>query len=361
MPAYARHTARTLPPPVVGWWLVLCCAMVVAMVLLGGVTRLTESGLSIVSWRPFTGIFPPWNDAEWQTLFAAYKNSPEFTKVNFWMTVDDFKSIFWLEFLHRLWGRLIGLVFLLPFLWFAARRMLDRGMILQMAGLFCLGGLQGLMGWYMVKSGLVDRPDVSQYRLAAHLGLAFIIYGWLLWLAFRCLSGARGDGQDSAMRRHTLFLLFWVSVTILWGAVVAGIDAGLAYNTFPLMDGRLVPADMLMLEPAWTNFFENTATVQFTHRVLGTGLVVIAVTLWWRSRIRPISNAAARAIGWLAIIAALQMALGVSTLLSEVAMPIALLHQAVALVVIGMTLRVLYTLGTVATGDRLANNTAPSR
>ena len=261
----------------------LCCVMVAAMVVLGGATRLTESGLSIVDWRPISGIFPPLNSAEWQSLFDAYRQSPEFKRTNFWMSLDDFKTIYWLEYLHRLWGRVIGLVFLIPFLWFVVRGQVSQGFALRLGAVFLLGGLQGLMGWYMVKSGLVDQPAVSQYRLAAHLVLAFIIYGCLLWLALGCLQPATGNAAGLArgaikFRRHAIGLVAGALLTVTAGAFVAGLDAGLAYNTFPKMDGRWIPEGVMRLDPWWINFFENTALVQFTHRALGIGLLVL--TLW---------------------------------------------------------------------------------
>lgn len=211
-------------------WLFSCAAMVFIMVVIGGLTRLTESGLSIVEWRPFTGIIPPMNEADWQTLYEKYSQYPEFQKINAWMSVEDFKSIFWLEFIHRLWGRLIGIVFFIPFVWFLAKKSIDRATKWKLWGLFILGGLQGLMGWYMVMSGLVDRPDVSQYRLTAHFGLALLIFIALLWVALQQL----GPRTTSTISSKRAWQLLWLIVfTALSGGFVAGLNAGHIYNTFP--------------------------------------------------------------------------------------------------------------------------------
>jgi heme a synthase len=343
--APSTSTVSTAIPKAVGYWLLICCAMVAAMILLGGATRLTESGLSIVNWRPVTGILPPLSDAEWQALFAAYKTSPEFAKVNFWMTVGDFKSIYWLEYLHRLWGRLIGLVFLLPYLWFVMRRMIPTALTWRFGGLFLLGGAQGLLGWYMVKSGLVNEPSVSQYRLAAHLGLAFAIFGLLFWYAVACLTSRPARSGTGWVRIGSLGILWAAAITIIWGAFVAGLDAGLAYNTFPLMGGRLVPEGLLINEPWWLNFFENTAAVQFTHRVLAISTVVLVVIYWVSAQRSALSVPAHKAVTLLGILALCQLGLGIATLLTEVALPLAMLHQLGALAVITSTVWLRFTLG----------------
>ncbi|NKB19144.1 MAG: heme A synthase [Alphaproteobacteria bacterium] len=319
--------------------------MVAAMILLGGATRLTESGLSIVNWRPVTGILPPLNDAEWQALFAAYKNSPEFAKVNFWMTVTDFKSIYWLEYLHRLWGRLIGVVFLLPYLWFVMRRIIPAALTWRLGGLFILGGVQGLVGWYMVKSGLVNEPAVSQYRLAAHLGLAFIIFGLLFWYAAACLTQRPTRSGTRWIRTGSTIILWAAAVTIIWGAFVAGLDAGLAYNTFPLMGGRLVPEGILNSSPWWINFFENTATVQFTHRVLAIGTVALVLAYWASARHSVVNVFAQKAIMLLGVLAVCQLGLGIVTLLTEVILALGMLHQLGALAVITSAIWLRFTLG----------------
>src|SRR5690606_4864711 len=267
--------------------------------------------------------------------------------VNFWMTLADFKTIYWLEYLHRLWGRLIGVVFLIPFLWFLFRRRIGKGFAVRLAGDFLLGGLQGLLVWYMVKSGLVDRTDVSQYRLAAHLVVAVVIYGWLVWLALQCLRPLphAPAGMRMPRRGHAMVIVAGVLLTIVAGAFVAGIHAGLAYNTFPLMDGQWLPPGALQLEPWWLNFFENTATVQFTHRVLGIAMAGLVLWLWLRARRAVIVPAARRVIHGLAAMVALQVALGIATLLTVVALPLGILHQAGAVALFTLALWATYELG----------------
>jgi heme a synthase len=311
----------------VGVWLLLCCALVFAMVLLGGLTRLTESGLSIVEWQPVTGVLPPLSAAEWQAEFAKYQATPEYQKVNAGMSLAAFQRIWWMEYSHRLLGRLIGVVFLLPFLWFLARGHVPSGFRGHLWLVFLLGAAQGAVGWYMVRSGLVDRPDVSQYRLAAHLGLALLIYLYMLRLALDLLWPAARRASGFAW-----FVLALVFVQALIGALVAGLDAGLHYNTFPLMDGELVPAGLLLQEPWWLNLFENPITVQFAHRI--GAYAVTGAVLWfcWRSD-HPLR-------GWLLAALALQVALGIATLLLVVPLPLAWAHQAGAVVLLTAALMV---------------------
>ncbi len=316
---------RNIPYGAIGAWLLLCCALVFAMVLLGGITRLTESGLSIVHWRPVTGWLPPMSDAAWAAAFDAYKASPEFKQLNFWMTVDDFRQIFWLEFLHRLLGRLVGIVYFVPFLWFVVRHRLPAQLTLRLTFLLLLGGAQGVLGWYMVKSGLVDRPSVSQYRLAAHLGLAVFIYGYMLYTA---LGLRQFDGQaDASARPAAGWLTLLVFVTMIWGAFLAGIDGGAVFNTFPLMDGRLIPHGTLALEPAWRNAFDNVALVQFLHRALATLTVLATLAIWLRHR----KSVPSGALGMAAFFAVAQFCLGVATILSGASVFFAWGHQAGAM------------------------------
>ncbi len=296
------------------------------MVLLGGITRLTESGLSIVHWRPFTGWLPPLTDQDWAATFDAYRSSPEFRRMNFWMSLEDFKGIFWLEFLHRLLGRVIGIAYLLPFLWFFLRYRLHGALAGRLFLMFVLGGAQGALGWYMVKSGLVDRPSVSQYRLAAHLGLAVLIYGFLLHTAIGLVRGAAAPGPLS--RRTGLLLVALVFTTMIWGAFLAGIDGGTVFNTFPLMDGYVIPPVALTMTPLWANAFENVALVQFLHRLLGITTAVAVIAVWWRHR-RPCGS---RAVPLMAVTAALQLCLGIATVLTGASIFVAWAHQAGALV-----------------------------
>jgi cytochrome c oxidase assembly protein subunit 15 len=236
------------------------------MVVLGGVTRLTGSGLSMVDWRPATGILPPLSDEAWQETFEMYQQSPEFREVNAHMDVNDFKGIFWLEFLHRLLGRLIGVAFLLPFVYFLTKGYIQAREWPKYTLMFVLGGMQGVLGWYMVKSGLVDDPHVSQYRLTAHLVAAFLIYAYMFWIALSLLYPSRSAVPHVWFGR-TIAVTALITLTVISGGFVAGLKAGKIYNTFPKMGEYWIPPDFLALEPAWRNFFDNMATVQFDHRI----------------------------------------------------------------------------------------------
>lgn len=312
-------------------WLLVCCGLVFAMVVLGGVTRLTGSGLSMVDWRPVTGILPPMNDAQWDQTFELYKQSPEYEKINSHMDVDDFKGIFWLEYLHRLLGRMIGVVFLLPFLFFVVTKRIAPRDAPKYLLMFVLGGLQGLLGWYMVKSGLVDNPHVSQYRLTAHLSAAFLIYAYMFWVAMSLLF-RESDGPRSSHYGKTLGLTALISVTILSGGFVAGLKAGHVYNTFPLMGGRWIPEGLLGMRPVWRNFFENVVTVQFDHRVLALTTLLAVVVYWWRSRTMDLPSRVRPGVNLLMGVAIVQVALGITTLLLAVPITLGAAHQAVAMV-----------------------------
>ncbi|MCK6453515.1 MAG: COX15/CtaA family protein [Alphaproteobacteria bacterium] len=319
---------------IVAAWLFVCAAMVFAMVLIGGITRLTESGLSIVEWQPLIGAIPPMSELDWQALFLKYQTSPQFKHVNQAMTLAEFKTIFWWEYIHRLWGRLIGAVFLLPFLGLLFTRRIGGALGWKLGGIFVLGGLQGAMGWYMVASGLIDRPEVSQYRLVAHLGLALLIYGLLLWQGLRLVrspSAARGVDGKARLATFATGLLILVTLTFLAGGFVAGLDAGLLYNTFPLMEGRIVPPDYGTMTPWWRDWFENRATVQFHHRVLAIATLA-AVLVFARQALGGAPPARLRrATIALTHVALLQVALGIATLLLVVPVSLAVLHQAGAL------------------------------
>jgi len=311
-------------------WLLLSCGMVFAMVVLGGVTRLTGSGLSMVEWDPIFGILPPLDQAAWAETFNLYKQSPEYRKINLGMDLAG--CIYWFEYAHRLLGRAIGTVFLLPFLFFLAKGWISRSLAPKLILMFILGGLQGLLGWYMVKSGLIDNPHVSPYRLTAHLGLAVIIYAYMFRVALGLWYGSGNPGNTPPVLRHAANLIIGlVFITILSGGLVAGLKAGLAFNTFPLMDGRWIPQTIFVQEPLWRNFFENIATVQFDHRVLAT-LVFLGVIGTWLTSFRYLLMRPAR-IGLHLLVAAvlLQVTLGISTLLMHIPVPLAAMHQAGAL------------------------------
>lgn len=325
--AAGAATAPAAGRRAVAAWLLACCALVFAMVVVGGATRLTHSGLSIVEWQPLVGALPPLTDAQWAETFAKYRLTPEFVQRNHDMDVEGFKSIFWWEYFHRLLGRGIGVAFFLPFLYFWLRGRLDRPLGWKLAGIFVLGGLQGGMGWYMVKSGLVDDPRVSQFRLTAHLGLALLIYASMLWVAHQILRPAP-SGAPAGLRRAGLAFAALVFAMALTGGLVAGIRAGFAYNTWPLMNGQWIPPEILMIEPWWKNFGYNMATVQFVHRTLALVVLAGAWLLAWRVFAeRPRGSEARLAAGTLAAVALGQVCLGIATLLMVVPVGLGTAHQ----------------------------------
>jgi heme a synthase len=330
--AAARRDDRSI-----ALWLIACAAMIFVMVVLGGVTRLTESGLSITEWQPIAGIVPPLNDAAWQAEFARYREIPQFRLVHSWMTLADFKTIFFWEWLHRLWGRLIGFAFALPFLWFLARRRIPSGLAPRLVGILALGGAQGLLGWVMVESGLVDRVEVSQYRLVAHLGLAILLYAAIVWTALDLLR-PEASAVSAGLRRAAAAIVALVFLTLLAGGFVAGLHAGLVYNTFPLMDGRLVPEGYAQLSPWWRNWFENVAAVQFDHRLLAMTTFAAIVAFAVVAGRHALSRYARRAVAALLGLALLQVALGIATLLLVVPIPLAAAHQAGAVLLLTASL-----------------------
>ena len=331
-------------------WLALCLLLVFAMILLGGVTRLTGSGLSMVHWHP-TGVLPPLDAAAWEQEFGRYQQYPEYQKINRGMTLDGFKRIYWFEYSHRMLGRLIGLVFALPFLYFWLRGRIRPGLTPRLLAILALGALQGLLGWYMVQSGLVDNPRVSQYRLTAHLMSAILIFGVILWTILDLGSGLPyrrlGDSAVAAWRRASLALLALLVVVIASGGFVAGLKAGLIYNTFPLMGGRLVPEGLGVLSPWYLNPFENLVTAQFDHRWLAL-LTGVALLAWYglgRSRFDDARLARSfRLVGMMVII---QVGLGIATLLLRVPVALGALHQAGALLLFGAMIYNLHALSRV--------------
>jgi len=335
--------ARPAAGRAVAAWLVLCALAVALMVVVGGVTRLTHSGLSIVEWQPIVGTIPPLSDADWQSAFEKYRQTPEYKLVNHRMSLAEFKGIFWWEYFHRLLGRTIGLVFLLPLLWFWWRRRIDARLGWKLAGVFVLGGLQGAMGWYMVASGLVDEPRVSHLRLTAHLGLAFLILGAMLWVAFDVLFPRR-EAQERGLWRLAGVVAALVFLQVLLGGLVAGIRAGKAYNTFPLMNGHLVPPETFLLEPWWLNFSNNMATVQLDHRLVAWLLVLLVPWLWWRVRKAGAPPRTRIAAHLLLAALAVQFALGVWTLLAAVPVALGAAHQGVATLVFAAALLTAHSL-----------------
>ncbi|WP_415005750.1 COX15/CtaA family protein [Aestuariivirga sp.] len=310
--------------PAVRLWLFAVALLIFAMVIVGGATRLTNSGLSITEWKPLLGAIPPLDEADWQLAFDKYKLIPQARELNSAMTLEEFKFIFWWEWAHRFLGRFIGVAFAVPFLFFAVTGRIAKSQWPKLVALFVLGGLQGALGWYMVASGLETRVDVSQYRLAAHLTLAAAIYAAMLWVALG-LGRARQE-PASSVQWAALLLPFLVLLQMAAGGFVAGLDAGLAFNTWPLMDGTLVPNGLFVMTPAWRNFFENAMTVQFDHRLLAYGITLYALLLALVQRTKTAALVAAAVL--------LQVCLGIWTLLAHVPLHVALTHQGGALAVL---------------------------
>lgn len=322
-------------------WLFSCAAAVFLMALIGAVTRLTESGLSIVEWKPVTGAIPPLNDAGWQAAFDAYRQSPQYQKVNAGMTLAEFKGIFFWEWLHRLWGRLIGILYAVPLLFFWKR--LPRESRPAFLSVLALGFLQGFMGWWMVKSGLVDQPAVSHYRLAAHLMLAFLIYGCLLRLALAfSLSPEKDAAKAHPLRGMVRSTLILAAITMTWGAFTAGLDGGMLYNTFPTMNGYWLPPEMLQHKPLWRGFLDEPAVVQFTHRVLALLLFAKIMLLSFRARRFHCPPRMADVFAALAVMAVAQVLLGIGALLTQVNIYLATAHQAGAMIVLALLVWLLH-------------------
>ncbi|NDE90684.1 MAG: heme A synthase [Alphaproteobacteria bacterium] len=321
-------------------WLGACCALILLMAVIGAITRLTESGLSITRWEPIKGILPPLNDTAWNEAYQLYKATPQYAGIHDGMQLDEFKGIYFWEWIHRLWGRLIGLAFALPMLVFWLKGMIPRGFKLPLLGIFALGGLQGFIGWYMVQSGLEPgQVSVSPYRLALHLGLAVLIYSMTFWQILRLYADELKLQKPYCwcLHRHTLFALLFLALTMVWGAFTAGLNAGKIYNTFPLMDGHIIPPDFSAMSSWVQNIFANPASVQFIHRCLATITLVLTAALAWRMRaISPRISAA------LFVVILVQYALGVITVLGGVQLLPAALHQANAIIALTCVLGCLF-------------------
>lgn len=318
-------TRAERPSTPVKVWLFAVAALVIAMVSVGGATRLTGSGLSITEWKPIMGALPPLSAADWHEAFEKYKQIPQYHQINKGMSLEAFKAIFWWEWGHRFLARLVGVAFLVPFLALLALGYIRRGLVPRMIGLFALGGLQGAIGWYMVASGLSERVSVSQYRLALHLGLAFVILGALIWTALSL--DDEGTARPSPLARGGWVILCMSLLQVELGALVAGMKAGLAYNTWPLMDGQWVPNGLFIAKPWYANLFENAMTVQFNHRLIAYVLALAAA--WHVSAVlrTSVSHAARSSATMLAIAVVLQIALGIWTLLAQVPLGLGLAHQ----------------------------------
>jgi heme a synthase len=323
----------------IGWWLIAVAALIAAMVLVGGATRLTESGLSIVEWKPVSGALPPLNQEQWTQAFEAYKTIPQYHELNAGMTLAEFKTIFWWEFSHRLLGRVIGVAFLLPFLWFLWRGAVGADLRRRLWLIFGLGALQGAVGWWMVASGLSQRVEVSQYRLATHLVLALMIFAGIVW-TLRRLADRPPAVTSSRLKFTSVALLVLTFVQIYLGALVAGLRAGRIYNTWPDIDGAFIPsaARLFFEAPWWRNLFDNTLTVQFEHRMVAYFLFALAVLHVVDAIKSRAGSAAIRGAMWLAAVITLQAALGILTLLNQAPIDLALAHQAVAIAVLTLAI-----------------------
>ena len=311
-----------------GVWLLLCALTVYLMIIVGGVTRLTQSGLSMVEWEPIMGVIPPITEVDWQAVFKKYQAFPEYQKINYGMSLQEFKSIFWWEYGHRVLGRLIGLIFLIPFLFFLFKGYIKGAWRWKLGGLFLLGGLQGLMGWYMVKSGLVDVPHVSQYRLVAHFSLALIIYGLMIWYMFDFFRTERlRKRPDVVLLKLSTILLIVIFIMLMSGGFVAGTRAGFIFNTFPLMDGQWVPNGLWVMSPWWQNLFENVVTIQFVHRLIAV-LVTLAVLTLLVKVYKQQGSIIHYGSHYLLLVLLVQLCLGVITLVNVVPVGWAAGHQA---------------------------------
>ena len=309
----------------IAYWLFFCAAVIFGMILLGGVTRLTSSGLSMVDWKPIMGVIPPMTQTDWQEMFLKYQQFPEYQKINVGMSLEDFKPIFMYEYLHRVLGRLIGVIFIVPFLFFYFSRRIKTGLTPKLVIMLIGGGCQGLLGWYMVKSGLVDNPHVSQYRLTAHLGAAVLIYGFILWTAFGLVLTARA--QPVELQRFSIGLSALIYLMILSGGLVAGTHAGNAYSTWPLMGDSFVPAGLYAMTPAWLSAFEDITTIQFNHRMFAYLIVALVVAFAIRAFRFGVVGRLKVGIFCLIGLLGMQVTLGISTLIFYVPIPVAAAHQ----------------------------------
>ncbi|MES2591712.1 MAG: COX15/CtaA family protein [Bacteroidota bacterium] len=327
-------------------WLLAGCFLIYAMVLIGGITRLTHSGLSMVEWNMIIGSLPPMNDADWQVPFEKYQQSPEYQIINNQFSLEEFKSIYWWEFIHRMLGRTIGVVFLIPFFYFLIKKKFDKPLLRKMFVLLLLGALQGVLGWFMVKSGLQKEPHVSHYRLAAHLISAFTVFGFTFWYALDLLypKVIAETVILKKVRRLASITFAIVIIQIIYGAFVAGLKAGLFYNTFPRMGTSFVPDTVVSFDPFWKNFLENPSGVQFIHRYLAYAVVIIIVLLWETSRKIELSALQRKASNFMAAVVGVQFLLGIITLLYAVPITMGVLHQTGAFVLFAAVLFFMHSL-----------------
>lgn len=346
-----EHTTHSDPRTrrQIGTWLLIGYGMVFIMLVLGGITRLTQSGLSIVEWNVIMGVVPPLNDNDWNTAFEKYQQFPEYKILNKTMTVNEFKNIFWWEFIHRLWGRLIGIVFIIPFILFIIQKKLSLTWIKKLTAVFLLGAFQGFMGWYMVKSGLIENPHVSHYRLTMHLFLAFTICGMLLWYAMQWFSNSAANIQmaiQKSLSKYATWLTILILLQAMLGGLVAGLKAGFMFNTYPKMGDSWLPEAAWMMDPVWMNFLENGVMIQFMHRTLALIVVAGIAAFWLKTRKMELPPQIKKAISLLALMGFLQLTLGIVTILLAVPVFWGVAHQAGALALFTVAIRVLYQVKT---------------
>ncbi|WP_339609583.1 COX15/CtaA family protein [uncultured Planktosalinus sp.] len=311
-------------------WLFTGCFLIFIMVLVGGITRLTDSGLSMTDWHIITEVIPPLNEQEWEAAFEEYKQFPEYKKINsnYDFQLEDYKFIYFWEWFHRLLGRLLGVVFIIPFVYFWTKKMLDKETLKNCFILLFLGGFQGFLGWYMVKSGLVDIPYVSHYRLAMHLITAFITFSFTFWVALNLIY-PKEKPQFISLRNLIRFSFAVLIIQIIWGAFVAGLNAGLIHNTWPMMnDGKLIHESVFIeQQPVWRNFIEGKSGVQFIHRYLAYIVVALILAIWIKAKKLTLTFAQKQSINWLLVLVAIQFILGIVTLLYAVPLSLGVLHQ----------------------------------
>ncbi|HIA37139.1 MAG TPA: heme A synthase [Flavobacteriales bacterium] len=321
---------------IIVFWLMTGALLVFGMVMIGGITRLTHSGLSIVEWKLIMGAIPPMNELEWKQTFEKYQDFPEYKLINKDFALEEFKSIFWWEYIHRLLGRLIGLIFLLPFLFFLIKKWLDPPLVKKLSIMFLLGGFQGFLGWYMVKSGLADNPYVSHYRLAIHLITATILFGYILWVALAIWEKDEIPGIDvpAPIRRLSMGLLAFVLLQIIYGGFVAGLKAGLVYNTFPKMGEEWFPSAITTLEPLLDNFIIGLAGVQFLHRYFAYMVAILVLWIWMLVRKHKLNRVYMKAFNAVFLVLIIQFTLGVLTLINSVPISLAVMHQAMAMILV---------------------------
>ena len=336
-------------------WLTTLCVLIFIMVFIGGMTRLTDSGLSIVEWNLFSGILPPIFDSDWMILFEKYKKYPEYKLINKNIDINEFKFIFWMEYIHRFWGRLIFLAFFIPLIIFLKKNFFPKKLKKHLFIILFLIVFQGVLGWYMVKSGLIDKPDVSHYRLSIHLTVAFVIYGYLLLIRFSVndfFNKKKIIKKKQNLYFLNLFLICLIIITVFSGGMVAGLNAGLVYNTFPLMGDKIIPSEILDLNPIFMNFLENPVTVQFDHRVLGITTFILSILIWYSSKRYNLPTNTKKKINILVFAVLFQVFLGIATLISFVALPFAQIHQLGALVIFTLSIWTLKSLPFVSKSNK---------